>query len=220
MPRKKPNLTGQRFGALVVLREGERRPSVTGYGHLAWFCQCDCGGSTTVITANLTKGRTQSCGCLQHTGDARRTHGMAKTPTHKTWAGMLQRCVNPNELSYPYYGGRGIKVCDRWAKSFEAFLEDMGVRPSPRHSIERKDNNGDYTPDNCKWATRTQQARNKRTTRFVTFRGERIALIELVERYPIVTASIVRDRMDRWGWDLEKALFTPSRVSKSKVSPL
>ncbi len=215
MPRPKPNHTGKRFGRLVATKEGERHPSTNGYGRQTWFCQCDCGGSIVVLTENLISGRTRSCGCLKREDGARlgtfnRIHGMSNTSTHKVWAGMMLRCTNTNEKSYKNYGGRGIKVCEQWTRSFETFLADMGERPSPRHSIERIDNHGDYCASNCKWATRTEQARNKRNNCIVIFRGESMTLPEAIEKYSVVKPGTAKARFYK-GWSIEEALLTPSR---------
>ena len=162
-------LTGQKFGRLTV---GERAPNKYGY-HVAWACRCDCGSQTIVTTLNLRSEHTRSCGCLQRENreamKARAVkHGMSrvgsKTPEYETWCHMKGRCYNPHYIRYERYGGRGIRVCERWRHNFVAFLTDMGPKPSPRHSLDRIDNDGDYGPDNCLWATPTEQARTHRGT--------------------------------------------------------
>lgn len=136
-------------------------------------------------------------------GAARRS---GKTSEYLIWVTMRQRCNNPNHKSFAHYGGRGIKVCDRW-QNFPEFLADMGLRPSKRHCIERKDNDGDYEPDNCRWATYSEQARNTRRNRFVTIKGERMLLICAVEKYG-GDYKVILNRIIL-GWSIEKAFGLP-----------
>jgi len=185
--RKGPriDLTGQKFGRLTALRS-ERLDDV-----VAWVCKCSCGQFKTLPTSSLRAGGTRSCGCLDHEAKTLRpnrlthgdTRGKQRTREHRIWSGMIQRCTTENTKNYSSYGGRGIKICDRWLgeSGYVRFLADMGRCP-PGMSIDRYPNNdGDYEPTNCRWATPTEQARNTRATIIVDFRGRRIPLQEVAE---------------------------------------
>ena len=191
---------GKRFGKLVVIR----------FSHMVktnsfWVCSCECGGEITTTINTLNKGKATSCGCVRLMKIT--THGLSDTPEWRCWASMRYRCNNPSLKQYKNYGGRGIKVCERWNNSFERFLEDMGKRPSPKHSIDRIDNNGDYEPKNCRWATQKQQANNVRTNHVLEFKGESMTLTRWarkIELHPNTLLSRIRK-----GWSVERALTTP-----------
>lgn len=166
------NLAGQRFVRLVVLSKCDSR-----YGG-RWLCRCDCGEERVVYYSNLMQGRTTSCGCLhREVLRARATHGDSRanklSATYKTWSGIKRRCNNPNEQSYAYYGARGIKVCERWERSYEAFLDDMGPKP-PGTSIDRIDNERGYEPGNCRWATQRVQTLNRRNIKLSYEKAQQI----------------------------------------------
>jgi hypothetical protein len=175
------DIQGRRYGRLVVLR----RAVVPNSRNAMWECQCDCGGNTVAAAANLGKTK-MSCGCLQsevattvlRKNTLLRTdlHGMSKWPEWGIWSRMKQRCNNPKDPKYHRYGGRGIKVCERWENSFKNFLFDMGRRPSKRYSIDRIDNDGNYEKANCKWSSAKAQARNTRTNVWIEINGVRLCL--------------------------------------------
>jgi hypothetical protein len=160
---KMNDLTGQKFGKLQVI---ERTKSHN--NKVKWRCICECGKSTVAESYLLKKGYTKSCGCLKSEVLKERnmvSNPITRIPGYKNWISMISRCTYQNDVSYLYYGGRGIKVCDRWLNSFANFIEDMGERPSPNHSIDRINSDGNYSSDNCKWSTQLEQIRNRRTAK-------------------------------------------------------
>jgi hypothetical protein len=199
--RRHPNfkdLSGRTFGKWTILREVSHAN-----GKVRWLCRCKCGKECAVRSNHLLSGASDGCVSCSH-----RAHGMSKKPEYNSWCLMRQRCANPKHRSRHRYGGRGIQVCARWA-SFEAFYEDMGPKPSQHHSIERKDNDGDYEPENCIWATRKQQQRNKSGNRMLTFNGETRCVSEWAELVGI-HHNTLRSRL-RLGWNVERVLTTPLR---------
>lgn len=157
---KAPNLIGLQFGRLTVVARAENSKSLNS----RWVCLCECGGEKVAERSNLRRGHVSNCGCLA----GHPTHGESnwkndgRTKEYRAWLAMRERCNDPNHISYCYHGGRGITVCDQWLESFENFLADVGRAPSPEYSIDRRDVNGNYEPGNVRWATRSEQRRNRR----------------------------------------------------------
>ena len=168
---------GNRFGRLVVNDFSHYGSSYIPYV----LCMCDCGKTTIKNFYGIRRGGIQSCGCLQN--ENRWRHGLSRTREYGIYQSMIQRCYRPTFTEYEHYGGRGITVCDRWRESFENFYMDIGnSRPSLRHSLERMDNDGPYSLENCRWATYQEQRSNTRFNRFVEYQGERITLAEFSRR--------------------------------------
>jgi hypothetical protein len=201
-------LAGLKFGLYTVLEYA---------GGSAWKCQCACGSVTTVLTANLTKGQSKSCGCqrAEKSRVSATRHGMADTPIHRSWMSMRQRCNNKNDKAFANYGGRGIRICERWGY-FENFAEDMGPMPAG-YEIDRIDVNGNYEPSNCRWASCKDQNRNKRNSHLITFKGETRCFAEWCEILNL-SKGCLQKRFDL-GWGLEKAFTTPAR-HKSRANSL
>jgi hypothetical protein len=186
---EKVSLINKTFGRLTVIEEIKKR------GKNRYFkCLCQCGKYTETQYGGLTGGTSKSCGCLMRENSSRQgkknmTHGMTKTPMYRVWCAMRNRCYNPNVRGYSDYGGRGIKVCKAWKNSFEQFLQDMGERPEGAQ-IDRIDNNGNYCKENCRWASRTTNARNKRTSMYIVFNGVETHIVEISKQCNINAATL------------------------------
>lgn len=211
----KLDLTGQKFGRLSALQVSEKTDKNKG---IYWDFRCDCGNTTTRLGAQAVygrkKGKTLSCGCYKSETLAKRsrTHGLSELPIYKIWQGIKDRCNNNKTPAYLYYGARGIKVCDRWMK-FENFYADMGDRPEGM-SLDRIDNDGDYCPENCRWATLEEQARNTRRVRKYTFEGQSKCIAEWASIANIHYQTLTT-RLNN-GWSIEKALRTPIKNQRRK----
>lgn len=195
------DLTGQSFGSLTALCLGEKLAPGTG---VWWECQCICGTRKSIRSRDLVSGKVNSCGC-QKTSLKRKAstrHGMKGTRTYRIWQAMKSRCSNPNASSYANYGGRGISICPQW-ESFEGFLADMGKCPEGM-SIDRIDTNGNYTAENCRWATRSEQANNTRANVVIEYQDKKMTRTQW-ERELGLGATTLRGRI-RAGASLEKAL--------------
>jgi hypothetical protein len=166
-------------------------------------CLCDCGTTTIVHIANLLSKHTTSCGCKLHEPAHNRTHGQTRTSLYSIWGGIKDRCYRVNNEAYKNYGGRGITVCDEWLNDFERFAADVGPRP-PGATLERKDNNKNYSPDNVAWASRAEQALNKRNNIIVEWQGEKLLLIEAAKRAGVkYEVALYRYHL---GWPIDKVL--------------
>ncbi len=202
---KEKNLIGKRFGRLLVNNKTRLKD-----GRRGWVCKCDCGKTAIIRTNHLLNGNTRSCGCFKK--ETNKTHGKRNTITYNTWANLKQRCYNQNASGFKNYGGRGIKVCDRWL-DFKKFLEDMGERPSKNYSIDRIDNNGDYCKENCRWATRIQQNRNSRHCNKLSFNGKTLTLSGWSEITGINLATL-NYRFYIAKWSIEKTLTTKVKSNR------
>ena len=182
-------------------------------GKVYQVCSCCCGNATVVAAEDLRSGHTKSCGCLSRETPPARTHGRTGTPEYICWSAIQQRCYYIKHKDYDNYGGRGIRVCDRWLdpeNGFLNFLEDMGPKAHKNLSIERELVNGDYCPENCRWATVEEQAYNKRNNINITFEGKTQCIAAWAEELGIQYATL-RSRIVR-GWPVDKALNTPLKV--------
>lgn len=202
MSTSKIEIAGQRFGRWLVLDYA---------GAQRWNCRCDCGVEQAVLSANLRYGQTQSCGCLcAEMAIAQMTqHGAStrdnRTPEYRAWENAKSRCYNPNHVSWKYYGKLGVKVCAEWIDDFEAFLSYVGQRPSVQHSLDRyPDKDGNYEPGNVRWATDSEQIRNRRNSLTVSVRGEVLCLKDAAAKYGVRYTDLA-NRLRR-GWNPERAL--------------
>ncbi len=197
------DISGERFGRLVVLGLSGKRGLMYN-----WYCNCDCGRVVKVSFSNLRGGGTRSCGCLSI--EVKTKHGNASrrgwSGTYRTWKSMRTRCLSVNNPGYHNYGGRGIKICDRWLYSFQNFLEDMGERPDGL-SIERIDNNGHYCPQNCRWADKKEQANNTRLNYLIEHNGLTMNITQWAEHIG-VKRHVIEGRI-RLGWPTAAVLKTP-----------
>ncbi len=207
------DLTGQRFGRLVVIERAKNQKN----GHARWVCRCDCGKTITTNGYDLRSGHTRSCGCIYIETLKKRsiTHGLRKTKLYSVWGSMKDRCNHPSDKSFPRYGGRGITVCEEWRNDFLTFY-DWAISHGYQDglSIDRIDNDGPYSPENCQWVTATVQNNNKRSNRRITFLGKTHTIAEWAKAVNIPWSTL-RRRL-RVGWTIERALTTPVRPYRKK----
>lgn len=200
--RKKVDLRGEKFGRLTVVAESPLRAG----GHLHWVCICDCGKQITVLGYNLKNGNTKSCGCLQReiTANAKTKHNETGTRLFVAWVHMKQRCNNPKDHAFKYYGGRGIKVCDEWQHDFVAFRDwAMSNGYAENLTIDRIDVNGDYCPENCRWITIQDQQKNKRDNTKVLYNGHCKTVGEWAKEFGCYPGAVYREILKR-----EKRVFS------------
>lgn len=195
------DLTGQVFGRLVVV--GTAPKSRTGLTR--WECSCACGKTTSPLASSLKRGETRSCGCLKDELTAERctVHGKCGTPEYNSWRAIKDRVLNPKCKKYVDYGGRGITMCGEWVNDFDAFLNHIGPRPSPQHTVDRTDNDRGYEPGNVRWALPAEQNRNQRSNRLLTLEGRTMHLADWATEVGVTPATLV------WrlkNWTLERAL--------------
>ncbi len=217
------DITGSRFGKLSVLRIADKKG-----GEYRWLCACDCGKTTVSFGSSLRGGQSKSCGCvaankakerwrnptpdmIRAFSEANTKHGMSRHPAFQAWCDMRQRCNRPQHKWYPSYGGRGITICDSWQNSFEAFWSDMGSTWAKGRQLGRIDNDGPYSPDNCRWETPMQQQSNKSNNRFIDTPGGRMTISQAARAFGL-SFGLLSHRLNQ-GYPMER-MFQPSQRSK------
>lgn len=209
---KKDNIVGQIFGRLTVIERIGSRTSAAGLKAIFYKATCECGGKWEGMACTLRKKNgTKSCGCAKENGGTI-IHGLVGTREYRIYYKMIERCTNPKSDKYLHYGGRGILICERWLSDIKNFISDMGFAPSPKHSIDRIEVNGNYEPSNCRWATQKEQMNNTRSNKIIEFNGEKLTLSHWCDRFN-TSAHLVRGRV-RKGWEFERALKAPARKDK------
>lgn len=223
MGRPLIDITGKIFGELTVISRG-----LSTNNNTYWLCKCSCGKEKEIARTNLRSGDIRSCGCKtsEFLSKALRgkyiIHGQAcnnkPSPEWRAWFGAFSRCYNKYNPSYKRYGGRGIKVCSRWKESFQNFFDDMGPKPSPKHSLDRVNNNGDYSPDNCRWSSAKEQQNNRSNNRLISFNGKTKTLTAWAEEVGVRRDTLWR-RIVVQEWSIERALTTatiPPKLRRTK----
>lgn len=185
------NLIGCVFGRYTVVELDTVRDK---FGRLKWICHCICGEVRSVRPDQLISGESKSCGCLG--AELRKTHGMSNSAEYLAWRNAKSRCTNPKDGNYHQYGGRGIEMCDRWLNSFANFYDDMGPKPSPEHSLDREEVDGDYDPDNCRWATKEEQDNNKQDSVHYELEGQKLTVPQLARMFNI-NKHTLKDRLEK-----------------------
>lgn len=208
----KKDIIGRRFGKLTVLEYVNQDKR----GNRMFLCKCDCGNEKVVCFGHLNQNHTKSCGCLKYQGHAK-THGLSNSSEYTTWFHMRKRTGpdSPYHCRHNYYD-RGIRCCQRW-KKFENFIADMGLKPTPKHTLERIDNDGNYEPENCKWATRSEQAKNRKGAIDITYKGVTKNLKDWANDLGFQYLTLY-DRVKTRGWPIDKALTLPLGTIYKKIN--
>lgn len=198
------DISGRKFGGLTVVSASTERRN----GQVVWNCLCNCGTRIQTVGYSLRNGLSKSCGCLISKVLLARnhTHGWSGTSEYRSWQSMYRRCYATSNNRFNRYGERGIKVCERWS-DFSNFIADLGPKPTPKHTLDRINNDGDYEPVNCRWATYSEQACNRSTNRLVNLNGSRMILKHAAEMYGI-NQTTLQQRLAR-GWSEERAVSVP-----------
>lgn len=214
MKHKYPiDLTGLRFGRVVAIKRVKEEFYPCGKHATLWLCKCDCGTEFMALRGNLVSGHTGSCGCLRNEkiSQGAKTHGKSDTKTYKAWVHIKDRCYRVTDKEFKDYGGRGITVCDRWKNSFENFYDDVSKLPyfgERGRSLDRIDNEGNYEPNNVRWATREEQANNKRSNKSITYDGK----VQTLKRWSDelnLPYKLLWSRLYKLHWSIEQAFTTP-----------
>lgn len=211
LSKKSEDLSLQIFGRLLAIAPTGKSSSRTICRATNWLCVCCCGNMVIRKANNLKRDDRHSCGCL----GIKMTHGLTGSPAYKTWQSMVNRCHKPFNKEFINYGQRGITVCDSWRNSFASFYKDMGDPPKGK-SLDRIDNNGPYSPDNCRWANQTEQCNNKRTNKNITYKGITKTIAEWA-RHLGISPITIRSRL-RNGWSTDKSLESPVTAAHCKKS--
>ena len=199
------NLVGQKFGKLTVIKISGH----DNHGKITWECHCECGNATVSTTGDLRSGSSRSCGCSRNGKIMPLTFARSinAVPEWLAWKNIIQRCTNPHHKAYENYGGRGIKICDEWKNDFLAFYNHIGKRPTPKHEVDRIDNEVGYVPENVRWATRKEQSNNRRSNRLITYKEKTMTISQWADEIGIDRKSI-QNRI-RAGWSVDKTLTEP-----------
>lgn len=227
MSRKCIDLTGNKYGRLTVIERSESYISKSGIPKVKWLCKCDCGNTVNVLGVDLRRGNTKSCGCLNleksiekishYNKEHKSIHGHRNDRLYFIWESMKQRCNNPNCKEYNYYGAEGKIVCEEWQEFMPFYDWSMANGYADNLTIERIDRKKGYSPDNCKWATRKEQANNRRSNQLIEYKGRTQTMKQWAEEFGI-NYNTLWSRINKHDWNVTKAFTTPTRTKKTPVS--